>query len=491
MKLFQQLLVAPAALGLMAPLAVVISPSANAAELNINGVSEYASYSGNNLDQVTSVTQFSDVYPTDWAYQALSNLVETYGCVAGYPSGTFRGNRAMTRYEAAALLNACLDSVTGMTDELKRLIREFETELAIIKGRVDGLEARVGELEATQFSTTTKLKGYSAWVMGGMDGFDGGEGENFTFQYDFRLTLDTSFTGKDMLTTRLRAGNFEGPFIDGLSFVETASGTGSELVVDRLFYTFPVGDNLTVTAGPVVRTDDSGMYAGYATYYPSDLLLDFFTYGGAWATNNLAGAGAGLGAVYSFGDSGFSFSGNYVAWDGSSTGIGRDETGSTSSWQLFYDGELFNGNFLAQVGFAYAQNVGLTIGTNKAAAAAGDNRVGYSVAAAWQPEDSGLIPSISGGWSMSDPDDSDDEIHGWYVGFEWSDVFLEGNSFGFATGQAPKVDDDYNKMYEVFYKFVVTDNITITPTYFAIDEYSGSLSGDYVHGGFLKTTFTF
>ena len=119
MKLFQQLLVAPAALGLMAPLAVVSSPTANAAELNINGVSEYASSTANSLDQVTSVTQFSDVYPTDWAYQALSNLVETYGCVAGYPNGTFRGNRAMTRYEAAALLNACLD-VTGMTDELKR-----------------------------------------------------------------------------------------------------------------------------------------------------------------------------------------------------------------------------------------------------------------------------------------------------------------------------------------------------------------------------------
>ena len=151
MKLFQQLLVAPAALGLMAPFAVVSSQSANAAELNINGVSEYATSSANSLDQVTSVTQFSDVYPTDWAYQALSNLVETYGCVAGYPNGTFRGNRAMTRYEAAALLSACLDSVTGMTDELKRLIREFETELAIIKGRVDGLEARVGELEATQF----------------------------------------------------------------------------------------------------------------------------------------------------------------------------------------------------------------------------------------------------------------------------------------------------------------------------------------------------
>ena len=125
MKLFQQLLVAPAALGLLAPVA------ANAAELNINGVSDYAATG----EQVTSITQFSDVYPTDWAYQALSNLIERYGCVAGYPNGTFRGNRAMTRYEAAALLNACLDRITEVTDELKRLMKEFERELAILKGR--------------------------------------------------------------------------------------------------------------------------------------------------------------------------------------------------------------------------------------------------------------------------------------------------------------------------------------------------------------------
>jgi hypothetical protein len=481
MKLFQQLLVAPAALGLMAV-------GANAAELNIDGVSDYAA----SADQVTSVTQFSDVYPTDWAYQALSNLVEQYGCVAGYPSGSFRGNRAMTRYEAAALLNACLDRVTEVTDQLKSLISEFDKELAIIGGKVDGMEARIGGLEATQFSTTTKLKGYSAWVVGAAEGFDGDEGEAVTFSYDLRLALKTSFTGEDMLTTVLRAGNFGGSVWDeGLTFVETAMSSGGTLKVGRLYYTFPVGESLTVTAGPVVRTDDAGMYAGYATFYPSDLLLDFFTYGGAWATNNLAGAGAGLGGVYSFGDSGFSASGNYVAWSGSTTGIGRDDTESTSSWQLFYEGEVLDGSFLAQAGFAYAQNVGLTIGTNKAGAMAGDDRFGYSLAAAWAPADAGYVPSISGGWSMSDPDGSDEEIHGWYVGLEWSDVFFDGNSFGTAIGQAPKVEDDHNKIWEVFYKFAVTDNITVTPTYFIIDEYSGSLTSDYVHGAYVKTTFTF
>jgi len=65
-------------LGLAAPMA------SNAASLNLTDVSQYASQ-----EQVTSISQFSDVRPTDWAYQALSNLVERYGCVAGYPTGTF------------------------------------------------------------------------------------------------------------------------------------------------------------------------------------------------------------------------------------------------------------------------------------------------------------------------------------------------------------------------------------------------------------------
>merc|ERR1712205_87693 len=250
MKLFQQLLVAPAALGLLAT-------GANAAELNINGVSEYAA-----ADQVTSVTQFSDVYPTDWAYQALSNLVETYGCVAGYPNGTFRGNRAMTLYEAAALLNACLDSVTGMTDELKRLIRELETELAIIKGRVDGLEARVGELEATQFSTTTKLKGQADFFMGGVSYDDRGDciadggscdDDAFSFSYRYTLNLNTSFTGKDLMYTRIRTGNMNNAFTNSNHYLSDAKSGGSELKVDKLWYTFPVGDSFKVTVGALVE----------------------------------------------------------------------------------------------------------------------------------------------------------------------------------------------------------------------------------------------
>ena len=363
---------------------------------------------------------------------------------------------------------------------------EFETELAILKGRVDGLEARVGELEATQFSTTTKLKGYTAWVAGAVDGIDGSEAT--TLNYDLRLKLATSFTGKDQLTTVLRSGNFDDSiFGTGLTFVETAMGSGNSVKIVRLFYTFPVGDWLSVTAGPIVRTDDASMYAGYATYYPSDLLLDFFTYGGAPTTNNLAYTGSGIGAVYTLG-SGFKLSGNYVAVDGddSSKGIGTDAGTTTSSWQLFYEGEVFDGNFLAQIGYSYEQNAGLAIGTASTTA----DRHGYSVAAAWKPAEASFVPSISTGYSWADVEDVSDDIDSWYVGLEWSDVLIDGNSLGGAIGEAPAWDDaEGNLMWEAFYSFAVSDNITVTPAIFGI--YDDDSADDEVFGGIVKTTFKF
>ena len=186
MKL-KQLMLAPVALGMVAPVA------ANAADLNIAAVNQYSE------SQVTSINQFSDVRPTDWAYQALNNLVERYGCVAGYPNGTFGGGKSMTRFEAAALLNACLDRVSETTDELKRLLAEFQGELAVLRGRVDGLETKVGVLEAQQFSTTTKLRGGASFVLGGVPGaqtVNGSNVGNTAFNYDLRLNFDTSFTGK-------------------------------------------------------------------------------------------------------------------------------------------------------------------------------------------------------------------------------------------------------------------------------------------------------
>jgi hypothetical protein len=97
------------------------------------------------MAQVTSVTQLRDVQPTEWSYQAISNLITTYGCVAGYPDGTFRPGQPATRAELAALTNACLDNITQFYTEADArsaaaLRAEFSREIAATNTRVTALE---------------------------------------------------------------------------------------------------------------------------------------------------------------------------------------------------------------------------------------------------------------------------------------------------------------------------------------------------------------
>ena len=135
---------------------------ANDLNLDLDSVQEYS------VAQGASIRDFSDVYPTDWAYQALAELVETYGCVGGYPDGAFRGEQPITRYEMAAILSACLESMSAKMDmmedsmenmeNMEMLKAEFSEELIALKGTVDDLEAKVSALEETQFSTTTKAE---------------------------------------------------------------------------------------------------------------------------------------------------------------------------------------------------------------------------------------------------------------------------------------------------------------------------------------------
>ena len=490
MKLFQQLLVAPAALGLLAPVAVSAQEG-----INLDGVNQYATQ-----EQVTSVSQFSDVRPTDWAFQALSNLVERYGCVAGYPNGTFKGGQAMTRYEAAALLNACLDRVTEVTDELKRLMAEFEKELAVLKGRVDGLEAKVGELEANQFSTTTKLKGIATMVLGGAG--NTGFGDEVTMNYDVRLNFDTSFTGKDLLRTTLRSGNFaDSVFGNGNSALEVAfqedslDRAGVDTVgINRLFYQFPIGENLTATVGAKVRQDD--MLAIWPSAYPADTILDLFTYAGARATYSL-NLGAGIGLWYQ--KDGFSISANYVSNEGAaedaSVGVGEDLTATV---QFGYSGE----NWGVAAAYTYAN-----FGTYSGFSGGDANNLGVS--GYWSPMSAGWAPSISAGFGFGDQGNpfrsSNEDAWSWMVGLQWTDAFMKGNGLGMALGSAGQdgrgtcggrafctggiwLDNGKNTLaYELWYKFQVTDNISVTPAFFWIEN-SGV---DDTFGGLVKTTFKF
>ena len=236
------------------------------------------------MEQVNNVFQLRDIRPKDWAFQALRSLVERYGCIAGYPDGTFRGDRSITRYEFAAGLNACLQQIETLInnnqsvsqedlERLQRLIQEFETELAAIETQVDNLEGRVAFLEDHQFSTTTILNGEVIFAIA--DAFGGdppggcipnlnndsrvdcrnpGEPEtNTVLAYLARLGLQTSFTGKDRLRTYLTTGNFDnGGFTNAqslntyMSRLSYQAGLENQVILDLLEYRFPIFDDRVV-----------------------------------------------------------------------------------------------------------------------------------------------------------------------------------------------------------------------------------------------------
>jgi hypothetical protein len=490
----KQLMLAPVALGMVAPIAT------NAADLNMVAVNQYSI-----SEQVTSITQFSDVQPTDWAYQALGNLVERYGCVAGYPNGTFVGRQAMTRFEAAALLNACLDRVTETTDELKKLLAEFDAELTVLTSRVDGLESKVGKLQATQFSTTTKLKGEVNFILGGVPGLETNKRAdvgNTAFNYDVRLNFDTSFTGKDLLRTRLRSGNFgSDPFGSSSSLfkLDKAESYDDQVKIDRLYYQFPVGKSVTLTAGPLVRNTEM---AWVPSVYKSEI-LDFFQLGGASGVYNKA-TGAGFGAQWKQpvpkGQGGFIAGLNYVSQDGdnSETGVFNSDSGLNFMTQFGYRAP--------QWGIAAAYRYGTegsrvrtfnALGGGSGALTNGQESNSVALNAYWQPSDSGFVPSISVGYGYNDVDgkgsktgatDSDS----WFVGLQWSDVFAQGNTAGVAIGQpgnSENISEDAT-MVEIFYKYRVSDNISITPALFYVSN-NQRFQNESSWGGVVQTKFTF
>ena len=229
---------------------------------------------------VTSVSQLSDVRPTDWAFTALQSLVERYGCIAGYPDRTFRGKQATSRYEFAAGLNACLDKINeiisaGLADKvgkedlatLQKLQEEFAAELATLRGRVDALDAKTAKLEAQQFSTTTKLYGQAIFGLQGRFGnsaqIGGGAktkdpATNVTFGQQVQLSLVTQFSDRSILLTGLQAGNLNtgaDPLTslyalnNGYTRLGYEGNTANTFTLSDLTYRFLPSNNLAIIVG--------------------------------------------------------------------------------------------------------------------------------------------------------------------------------------------------------------------------------------------------
>jgi hypothetical protein len=477
------------------------------------------------MSQVTSVTQLSDVRPTDWAFQALQSLVERYSCIVGYPDGTYRGNRALTRYEFAAGVNACLDQITqliGSTGNLvtkddlailQRLQEEFAAELATLRGRVDGLEARTAELEANQFSTTTKLAGEAIFAVS--DSFGDGVGLHddktvTNLGYRVRLNFNTSFTGRDLLRTRLQAlnvANYSAATATGTNMARLAfdGNDNSNFTLDEVYYRFPMG-KATVFVGP--KGLDLDEIADQAS-----------TFGNSTSSGSLSRFGVrnpavfrgpqGAGASVSFNLGSFRATAGYLAGD--------SDAPNPADGRGVFDGSF---SALGQIGFfSRPFDLGLTYTRkyNRAGDVSLMGGVGSSLAN--RPFDQSPTASDNYGVQVNFKPSSRFQIGGWYgytkaeqlrggnndatiqngaITLALADFGRQGNLLGFVFGVPPKVTEsdvarNRNTSYhlEGFYRFQVNDFISVTPGVYVILNPEHNNNNEDIWVGLLRTTFNF
>jgi Carbohydrate-selective porin, OprB family/S-layer homology domain len=538
-KSWKSLLVNPALLSatLTVSAAIVVGGASSAQANEIEATPSVASLEQiqpkNEMGQVTSVSQLSDVRPTDWAFQALQSLVERYGCIAGYPDKTYRGNRALTRYEFAAGLNACLDRVNELIAAatadlvkkedlatLQKLQEEFAAELATLRGRVDALEARTTTLEKQQFSTTTKLNGEVIFGVSGALGDNKanstvGVDENTTLSTRVRLALNTSFTGKDNLLTRLQGRNvpdFTGATGTQMSRLSYEGGGPGDMSVrvDKLNYRFPVGPaTVTVDAiggefyanmpnfNPLLASDSRGSISRFGRFNP------IYRQGGS-------GTGSGAGVTVNLPLSqAFTLSAGYLADDGS------DPTA---------DRGLFNGSNAAiaqlafkptkniDLGFTYVRsydrggNASLTSSTGSALANRPFGNVATSADHFGVQGSVKVTPNfVLSGWGgltkargEGSASNQDADLVNWAVSLAFPDLGKKGNLAGITVGMPPKVTDstatedrDSSLHLEGLYRFQVNDKISITPGILVILNPEHNNNNDTVYVGTVRTTFSF
>ncbi|PZO36540.1 MAG: hypothetical protein DCF19_21190 [Pseudanabaena frigida] len=490
---------------------------------------------------VTSVSQLSDVRPTDWAFTSLQSLVERYGCIAGYPDRTYRGSKALSRFEFAAGLNACLDKINeiisaGLADKvskedlaaLQKLQEEFAAELATLRGRVDALDTKVAKLEAQQFSTTTKLNATVIFAVA--DTFGGvGTGTalqnpqkttnstNTTFSYRARLNFDTSFTGKDLLRTRLQAGNIANlgsaaTTNTNMARLAFAQDTANVFQIDKFYYRFPIGDSFTGYVGvnaldpddisntlnPYFESSDKGALSRFGRFDP-------LTFRGP--------SGAGIGLIYKIGNQ-FSVSASYLA---------NSATAANATGQ----GGLFSGGYIANVQLVYAPipdlkfgaiygrsfepgsvvNVSSSTGSNFGNQPFGANDTStdrYGAQFSWKASKgfnlSGWIGFANARQESGTAIGSNANLFNWSVNLAFPDLFADGNTGGIIFGQPPKVtsnsiasrvDPDTSYLLELQYSFRVSKNISVTPGIFAVFNPNQNTLNPTTWVATIRTLFTF
>jgi len=186
---------------------------------------------------------FSDVSPDDWAYQAVSDLSDQ-GVVEGYPDGTFKGERNMTRYELAQVIARLMAREDQLNAEQKatldKLAGEYADELANLGVRVSNLEKKVGNISwFGDARMRWQEKGYKA---------DGSKKED---SWNGRMRINAKAQVNDSTYVR-------GRFTSNMNFKDNADANTK---MDVLFVHHQFGDKVGMNLGRNFLTlGQTGMY---------------------------------------------------------------------------------------------------------------------------------------------------------------------------------------------------------------------------------------
>ena len=480
------------------------------------------------LSQTNSIRELQDIQPTDWAYEALKSLIERYDCIRGFGDRTFRGEQTVSRNEFVAGLNNCLNKIEGIlatsdrmpqtdVDTVLRLMQEFQSDLAILQGRTDGIQARIGDLETIQFSTTTKLTGEAVIGLGSILAED--DNTETILGSRLRLELSTSFNGEDLLFTRLSRNDLAGfgetldTFQGNLAFTD-ADADG--LALDSLHYSFGVGDKVDFIVGATGTSAD-------------DI---------AKTINVLDGDG-GAGAISTFGtrnpiynppgDAGVGVVHRPIKQIEISAGYLASPANEASPGN-----GLFNGAYsaLGQITVSPWESLSLAAtyvhSYNQSDPATGTKRANlrseteallseviptvsnsYGLELSWAISDRIVI----GGWGglskvsnlstiEQDLDRGTQDIWNWAATLAFPDLGKEGSMVGIVVGSEPTVtnssinnleaDRDRSLHLEAFYQYQLNDNVAITPGVIWITEPDTNIedANDLIIGT-VRTTFSF
>jgi Carbohydrate-selective porin, OprB family/S-layer homology domain len=505
------------------------------------------------MDQITNVSELSDVKPSDWAYSALRELVERYGCISGYPDGFFRGNRSLSRYEFAAGVNSCLKQIERLLpsrpqegasqqdlESLRRLTQEFQAELTALSDRTDKLEGRTQFLENRQFSTTTKLFGQAVFGVQGHTSnradlipVDGVKESNDPFTSinmvsTAQLSLFTQLTERSILLTGLAAGSgFTGSLYNTYTSLAYEGNTNGRVSISDLTYRQLIGNNLAFIVGAVgvspvnvfrganrIESAGSGSLSRFAQRNP---IVNMGSGGGIgfdWQTSpNIS-----LQGVYSASQIGASSGGGVFGGTNGETALGAQlniAPGDNFDVALHYINAYSPfGRLGTNVGDDLVAFPTLDPNTGQQRAPLQTNAYGASME--WR-----ISPEFTfGGWggytnSVMPGSGGNVETINWMAFMNFPDLFGEGNLGGLYVGQPPRISSSNlttgrnvpgffanflgepgarpgtTTHVEAFYRMKISDNISITPGAIVIFAPGQTSTSDTITIGVLRTTFVF